>query len=390
MSSAIDCVLQEAVSSGKFLGVSCIAIDKAGNTIYSGAHGRRSFNSDEPMTISTPGWMASTTKLMTAVAVLHMVQEGLVGLDDDVADILPELRRKEVLVAYDGETKNAEFVPLKENITLRRLLSHSAGFTYPFMTPSLAHWCIDNNQLATFDHFTGDFKTDWDRPMIFQPGASWSYSPGNDWAGKVVEKVSGKSLGDYFDEVIWTPLGMKNTTFHPEKHESYLLLDMGTRENGPGSKLIADSHYYPIPAINEAGGGGLFSNAEDYANFLAALLSDDGKLLEGKTIEELVKPQLSEGGKAALEEARGVWLMPEIPKEVTVDHALGGLVTTSDFPGGRPTGAMAWDGLSNPNWLLDRVNGVAMFFFTQIWAGDPDTKELWSRLERELYASLRK
>ncbi|EMD67046.1 hypothetical protein COCSADRAFT_187889 [Bipolaris sorokiniana ND90Pr] len=363
MSSAIDFVLQEAVRSGRFLGLSCIAIDKAGNTIYSGAHGRRSFNSDEPMTISTSGWLASTTKLMTAVAALRLVQENLVGLDADVADILPELREKEILISYDSTTKNATFVPRKKKITLRRLLSHSAGFTYPFITPMVANWSIDNGLSATIDHFTGDFKADWDRPMIFEPGNNWSYGPSIDWAGKVVEKVSGKSLEDYFNDVIWTPLGMKNTTFHPEKYEQYPLLEMGQRENGPGSKLVPDSHY---------------------AKFLAALLGDNGTLLRKGMIEELEKPQLNEEGKAALEEMRNLWLMPELPREVTVDHALGGLVTTSNFLGGRAAGAMAWDGISNPNWLIDRVNGVAMIFFTQVWATDPDTKGLWSKLEKEL------
>lgn len=93
--------------------------------------------------------------------------------------------------------------------------------------------------------------------MIFEPGNNWSYGPSIDWAGKVVEKVSGKSLEDYFNDVIWTPLGMKNTTFHPEKYEQYPLLEMGQRENGPGSKLVPDSRNYAIPAVNEAGGGGL-------------------------------------------------------------------------------------------------------------------------------------
>lgn len=137
-------------------------------------------------------------------------------------------------------------------------------------------------------------------------------------------------------------------------------------------------------------GGGLFSNAEDYAKFLAALLGDNGTLLRKGMIEELEKPQLNEEGKAALEEMRNLWLMPELPREVTVDHALGGLVTTSNFLGGRAAGAMAWDGISNPNWLIDRVNGVAMIFFTQVWATDPDTKGLWSKLEKELYACLGK
>ncbi|KAJ5689992.1 hypothetical protein N7462_004384 [Penicillium macrosclerotiorum] len=384
---AIELILQDAVSSGMFLGVSFIAIDKTGNTIYSGSHGRRTFDSDEPMTLATPGWLASMTKLMTAVAVLHTVQRGLVTLDEDVADILPELRDKELLTSYNPATKCAKFEPLAEKITLRRLLTHSAGFVYHFLSPELQAWAVDNNR--TIANVTGDFKNDWDRPMSFQPGAGWGYGEGLDWAGKVVERVSGQSLGEYLQQYVWKPLEMKGATFHPETRESYPMLEMGRRENGPNSKLVpGDGRRYPIPAANEAGGAGVFASADDYAKLLAALLRDDAIPLEKDMLEELVKPQLNDAGKESLKAERDRWVFPEIPRDVPVNYALGGLLTAGDSPGGRPKGAIAWDGFSNSNWLLDRGTGVAFVLITQILPEDPASKELWSKLERAVYDSL--
>jgi CubicO group peptidase (beta-lactamase class C family) len=195
-------------------------------------------------------------------------------------------------------------------------------------------------------------KKDWDRPLAFQPGTDWGYGEGLDWAGKVVEKASGRSLGEYLEEHVWIPLKMTGTTFHPEQRGEYQLLEMGQRKDGRGSRLVANpGQHYPVPALNEAGGAGLFSNAEDYSKLLAALLRDDGVLLKKEIIEELMKPQLNDAGKGALKREREKWVLQEIPREVPVDYALGGLVTTGDVPGGRPKGAVAWDGFSNSNWV---------------------------------------
>ncbi|KAF4629731.1 hypothetical protein G7Y89_g8411 [Cudoniella acicularis] len=388
MTSAINSLLEDAVSSGLYLGLSFIVVDKDGNRIYSGTHGRRSFNSDEPMSLSTGGWLASMTKLMTSTAAMLAVQQGLVGLDDDVATILPELREKEIWVSFDEETKVPTTEPIQGKITLRQLLSHSSGCVYPFLSPVLQKWATENNWSS--EHISGDFKVDWDYPLGYQPGTSWRYGQGVDWAGKVVEKISGKSLEEYMQEYMWGPLGMKNTTFHPEKRELLPLLDMGIRTECGDKRIIpAGSHIYPIPTVNEAGGAGIFSNADDYAKLLEALLSNDGTLLKAEIIEEFVRPQLNEAGKAGLLEEREKWVLPEIPKDIPVDHALGGLVTAADVPGGRPKGAMTWDGYSNSNWLLDRTNGVALVLVTQVVPGDPSTKALWKQLESEVYEVLR-
>lgn len=193
--------------------------------------------------------------------------------------------------------------------------------------------------------------------MVCQPGDSWYYGQGLDWAGKVLEKVSGKSLEEFMKEKIWVPLAMHNSTFHPETRSSFPMLDMGTRENGLGSTLVPGKRIYPVPAQNEAGGAGLFTTADDYAKLLTALLRDGGPVLTPQSAQELLKPQLEEVCKAGLTRLRDEGMvLAEIAKDVPVDHALGGLLVLDNVPEGRARGTVAWDGLSNPNWVSLGLN----------------------------------
>jgi CubicO group peptidase (beta-lactamase class C family) len=197
-------------------------------------------------------------------------------------------------------------------------------------------------------------ERDWNSPLSYQPGTDWCYSTGLDWAGKVVEKVSKKSLEEFMQEYIWMPLGMKNTTFHPERREVFPMLAMGTRRT-PNAPLVPGELIYPIPAQNEAGGAGIFSNCEDYAKLLAALLRDDCPILKKESIEELVKPQLSHQSQKGLERMRTLGVvLPEIPNNIRTDYALAGLYLEDPIPGGRSKGTVTWDGMCSPNWVSIR------------------------------------
>ncbi|THY02940.1 hypothetical protein D6D01_10257 [Aureobasidium pullulans] len=404
MSAKIHSLLEEAVVSKQFLGLSFIVVNKdgkltrvdlfttitiayymTGTRLYSGAHGDQDFNHTRPMTLKTGGWVASMSKLMTSVAVMHAIQKDLVGLDDDLGYILPELHQKKVLLAFDEVTGAAEFRNHNKAITIRQLLSHSSGFSYAvFPDNLLARWGRANGR---GERWTGDFEKDWDYPLAAQPAEDWIYGTGIDWAGRVVEKVSGLTLEDYLRTYVWEPLGMADTTFHPDQRESFPVLEMGTRKNGPNSTMESGSPVYPIPAQNEAGGAGIFTSAEDYSKLLHDLLQDEGKILGSKSVEEFVKPQLTEASKKALKRQRDLGLiLREVPQSIPVDHSLGGLYTAADVPGGRAKGSIAWDGMSSSKWLLDRNTGIALVFFVQVLPTDEIARELWMQLEKEIYA----
>ncbi|KAL3474781.1 beta-lactamase/transpeptidase-like protein [Aspergillus californicus] len=155
MTQRIHCILEEAVNSGLFLGLSFVALDQYGKTLYSGAHGYRTFDRKEKMTLQTGGWVASMTKLMTSVAAMHAVENGLIGLDDDLANIIPEICKKEVLVSFDDVNGTAHFEKSNKAITLRLLLTHSSGFAYPLPGTMLARWAQANDK--TMAKFYGDF-----------------------------------------------------------------------------------------------------------------------------------------------------------------------------------------------------------------------------------------
>jgi CubicO group peptidase (beta-lactamase class C family) len=200
-----------------------------------------------------------------------------------------------------------------------------------------------------------EWQKAWDRPIVSNPGSSWQYGPGIDWAGKVLEILTKQTLEQYMEENIWSKIGMVNTTFHPEKRKAFKMLSMGTRlSGGAENPLIPRESPWPVPAPNDMGGCGLYSTAEDYAKFLAALLSDDSPLLSQETLAELVKPQLSKSSIESLLNARELGLVQcDIPKSIRVDHALAGLIVKDDIPGRRRRGSVCWDGMTNPNWVSE-------------------------------------
>ncbi|KAL3474782.1 beta-lactamase/transpeptidase-like protein [Aspergillus californicus] len=226
--------------------------------------------------------------------------------------------------------------------------------------------------------------------MVAHPAEEWNYGTGIDWTGKVVEKISNKTLEAYMRNNIWIPLNMKNTTFHPETLEPFLLLQMGTRE-GPKSPMVPGQPIYLTPAKSEVGGAGIFSTAEDYALLLAALLKEDGQFLTNETIEELVKPQLTERSRLSLKALRSDigFPLPEIPDDIPVNHALSGLYASADIPSRRLKGAVSWEGMSSPKWLLDRSAGIALSLMVQVLPLDDDARMLWSQLEEEVYSLAR-
>lgn len=184
---------------------------------------------------------------------------------------------------------------------------------------------------------------------MFSPGSGWSYGQGLDWAGKVVEVLTGMKLEDYMQENIWSRVGMSNTTFRPECRDTYPMLEVGFRINGA---LVPGQSPFPRPARHDMGGGGIHSNAHDYALFLAALLADDSPLLKCSSIEEFLRPQLGQSSRQELAEKRELGLVqPDIPSSIRVDHCLGGLVNVDAIPGRRSAGSVCWDGMTNSHWV---------------------------------------
>ena len=236
-------------------------------------------------------------------------------------------------------------------------------------------------------------------PLIFQPGTSWDYGPGLDWAGRVVEAVSGMPFDEYQQEHIWKPLGAADTTFFPARRGLAPQDIQELAQRVEGGTLEAGESPWRFDCRDALGGAGLFSTANDYAKLLGALMAGGGLLLSQASVDALLTPQtLAPEVHAALRtfvtgfgpQKSKSWLWDDSPDYwrdyMEIKHCLCGLVNTQDVPGRRRKNTVNWDGLPNLLWFIDREGGVAATFFTQIMPpDDAEIRTLCQELETALY-----
>ncbi len=240
----------------------------------------------------------------------------------------------------------------------RQLLTHTVGLGYDIVDPDLVKWSHSIGRTSTNLTYTLD---GWNTPLKFPPGEGWCYGSAIDWAGQVLEKVTGQPLGQYMKENIFVPLDMQDTTFRPEtiSHRtkartvpcSFRDADTGRLSNGP----------LPIPSDPpiESGGAGLWSTAADHAKVLQALLrasTDCGAetLLGKESVNEMFRPQLTDVQLRmlqAINEPPRSALVLELPPETPLDHGIGGIINMEDVPGKRRRGSMMWLGMCNGHWV---------------------------------------
>ncbi|KAF7563129.1 hypothetical protein G7046_g1021 [Stylonectria norvegica] len=353
--------------------------------IYSGSAGRIGFATDsKAFDIGSFTWFASMTKLMTTTCLMQLVEAGRIGLDDDLQDLIPEFQNVQILRGIDQDEK-----PILEAnekaITLRHLLTHTVGMAYDLADPDLMKWSKSIGRTMTC--------LDWDResfdvPIKFAPGEGWQYGTALDWAGLVLEKVTGQKLGAYMQEHIFDPLGLQETGFWPEKIPQTVdrTIEYSYRN---GEKLVAGPSITPKEHTMESGGAGLFSTARDYANFQRGFLK--GELLKEETMKQMFTPQLNDKQSEMQEKTSyhsGVQagFAPEFPTGLKLNHGLGGVLNMEDVPGKRRKGSLMWSGMCNSHWWIDRETGIAGCLVVNVLPhGDPVTIKLYNDLERAVY-----
>jgi len=197
-------------------------------------------------------------------------------------------------------------------------------------------------------------------PLLFEPGTSWQYGPSIDWAGRLVERLTNKTLEEYMQENIWTPLRIKDMTFFPSQRDESFKARMAslTISDPQGSGKVV---HYPGPTINTGltdccGGQGVYGTMEGYIKVLHSLLADDERLLGKSMTEQLFSPQLTDASRAflnGLKERPEVWKMfvGTFPKEIELDWGLGGILTRDRDEGWRREGTLMWSGWPNLFWV---------------------------------------
>ncbi|PGH17761.1 hypothetical protein AJ79_00902 [Helicocarpus griseus UAMH5409] len=382
-------------------GVTFVVADKEGKQLFAHAAGKRGKGSNEPMTLDSVYWIASFTKMITGVACMQLVEQGKVSLEDaeQVESICPELKDLKVL------QKDGTLVDKKRGITLRMLLAHTAGFGYAFFHEQLR----DYNRPIGYDEFSGHVY-DVTQPLIFQPGEGFEYGVGIDWAGIVVERITGILLNDYFHKYIFEPLGLKNITMLPPAEMKAKLAYMHSRN--PDGTLTQRDHLlrWPLLAKNKeetkgmlnSGGAGCFANPQDYLDILTTLLNDGvspktgQRILAKSTVDQMFENQIPQmphfGRDCTLSNAKPdlVNTIPDIypvPNKEPQGWGLSFMITRSET--GRSEKSGFWAGIANLFWWCDREHGIAGLICTQILPfGDPKLFGLWLDVEKKVYDSL--
>jgi len=383
----IDFILQKAVADIGIPGVVAIIANEE-KTLYEGAFGQIGKGSRQVITLDTVFWIASMTKAITTVAALQLVEKGLIHLHEPIVNVLPEIDRIPVLDGYNDDG-NPILRESNNPITLHHLLTHTAGFTYDM-------WNEDIVRYASEEKIPGIIRCQNETlektPAVFDAGDRWEYGINIEWAGKVVEAVSGQSLRDYMLEHILLPLGMNDTDFILKEEQRKRLAIMHARdENGRLHAIDFEVTQQPEFFM---GGGGLYSTAGDYIKFLQMLLNEgslnDVQVLQSQTVKMMMSNQIGDLNvqpqiTAMPSSTNNVNFFPDIIKK----WGYGFMITTEDVPDARRAGSLAWAGLGNTYFWMDPTEKIAAVFLTQILPfADEDVLEVFSQLEEGIYNHL--
>ena len=379
----IDRLLRAAVSDGRVPGVVALAADRNG-TFYQGAFGKRGLGLDAQMTLDTEFRIASMTKAVTGVAAMQCVERGKLALDQPAGEIMPELAEPQVLEGFDGNGKPI-LRAARRKITLRMLLTHTAGFVYHI-------WNAQQNRYVEttgFPTILSGKLASLNAPLAFEPGERWEYGINIDWAGRMVEMVSGQDLEAYMRDNIFAPLAMRDTGFVPNSEQFARFAQVHARN--PDESLEPVPQTPPAPAEFHAGGGALFSSGPDYMTFLRTLLN--GGTLNGAHI---LRPEtvalMGQNHIGDLNVQNMVTQHPGVSNDVALFPGMGQkwglswLVNTEDMPGRRSAGSLAWAGLYNTYYWLDPKRQVTGVILTQILPfADPTVLQLLNDFETAVY-----
>ena len=367
LKSAADGVLNRSTSGVlRVPGVVAMATDRRGN-IYEGASGVRDLGTGGAMTTDTIFAIFSTTKAVTGTACLQLVEDGKLDLDAPAKNYSPAIAKLQVLEGFDDSGQPMLRLP-KRDMTTRMLLLHTAGFGYEFFNATYNRLAKEHGQPSVVTATRAALQS----PLLFDPGERWEYGSNIDWAGQVVEGITGKRLGEVFAERIFAPLGMTETSFVMTPAMRAKMATMHQRDTSGALKPL-DGFTLPQPPEVDMGGHGLYATVGDYCRFIRMWLNDGdgehGRVLKRETVLAAEKNGLGSNHKVVKvpgvipELSNDAEFFPGMPK----GWGLTFMINDADAPTGRPAGSLAWAGLANLYYWIDRKNGVGGFWATQLF-----------------------
>ncbi len=361
MQQAADTVLHYSVHrAGGAPGVVAMATDRHAN-FYEGCAGKRALGHEQPMTLDSVMALFSTTKAMTGVCLMQLVEEGRVRLDDAAKQYVPEIAELQVLDGFDADGRPRTRAP-KRDITVRDLILHTSGLCYEFFSADDLRYRTAHGIPTVVSSTFASVRT----VLLHDPGEAWTYGVGIDWLGRVVEQQRGQRLGAVMAERIWAPLGMADIGFtltEPMKERRALLHDRAQ----DGQLTPLPDLILPQPPEMDMGGHALYASVGEYMKFIRMFLNDGagphGRVLKAETVEQMAQNGLpnnltSGGWKTSIPSLANDG---EFDPGITKTWAYTFQRNEEPAATGRPAGSLSWAGLANLFYWIDRKNGIGGF-----------------------------
>jgi len=347
-------------------------VASADKVLYGGAFGRRDSSASNPLAVDAIFNIASMTKAITCAAAMQMVEQGKLSFDEPASKHFPDLGTVKVLHGYDAAGQPMLKPPVKP-VTLRDLLTHTSGFCYSIWDRRMSE-------------YSSKVKLPPDElpPLMFEPGARWQYGTGIDWAGRMVENVSGMNLEEYFQKRLFGPLGMTDTSYivRPEKFDR-VVANHTRQERKP-----------PAPPRRYNGGGGLWSTVSDYTRFMQMILNKGVGPGRQRILSEKSVKLMSSNQTGDLPAGRMRTAMPNVSNDVDLHpgesdrYTFGFLYNPKPHAGGRSAGSLAWAGFYNTYYWIDPKQKLCATLMMQLLPFvDKEAVALLGEFERAVYAN---
>jgi len=364
----IDTLLAELVKEGSVPGLS-VLIYEGDKETYFGATGYSDIEAKTLLRRSDVGRYYSMTKPIVGVAMMMLYEQAKFELDDPVSKYLPEFSK---MMVYDGENEDGsmKLVPAKNQITIRDLMRHTSGLTYGFIDTPIDRM-YNKNRILTYDQTLAHFSENVAKlPLLYQPGKQYNYSVSTDILGRLIEVISGQSLGEFLDENIFTPLSMTHTGFKVKATDRskfgpvYGFGKEGLFPMHDGDPRIPLGQIVDEPFLGdlafESGGGGLVSTIDDYAKFALMLQRNNGTLIKPATLSLMTTDQLGDISKGDIGEGSSLGLNFAVKTE---PQNQGGYHV--------PEGTFYWGGTAGTLFFIDDKNDLTFLMHMQVMTPNP-------------------
>jgi CubicO group peptidase (beta-lactamase class C family) len=375
--AALSTFLTQATARGDVPGVVVTVVNKDG-VVYNEAFGKSSTLRNTPMAKDTIFNIASMTKAVTSAAIMILVDEGKLKLDDDVAKYLPKYKDPVVISKFNPADASFETRPAKRPITIRHLLTHTSGIGYGFSSQTVA-------ALARAG------KTELDIPLLFDPGDSWAYGASTRVLGHVVEAISGQKIDAFLESRMFKPLGMQDTSYLVPQSKYPRVVAVNQR--GADGKFTEQQRGATIPAQVQ-GDGGLYSTGSDYGIFLRMLLNR-GRLGQTRILSEKSAKTMFENHTGSVvvqpQQSTNLGLSRNFPNGAGQDNwGLGFQLAKAKHPNMRSPGSGTWAGIFNTHFFIDPAREIGVVVMMQTLPFyDEASMKVYSGAEEIVYKNLK-